>query len=94
VLYEKGGSDFRVPNLKYTSSIGRQILSKPGYITAPKTSFPSTVRFPSSETITPGPNLPQTSSFKKQLNSKMKTASKVVMGTSSRESASKLYRRV
>ena len=78
VQYEKGGSDFRVVN---KSSIELKN----------STTIGNTQRFGSSETIGPGPFLGQQSSLNKQVNSHRKTAGTSNFGTSTRDSALKMY---
>mmetsp|Transcript_16576 Transcript_16576/g.16671 ORF Transcript_16576/g.16671 Transcript_16576/m.16671 type:complete len:119 (+) Transcript_16576:377-733(+) len=88
VLYEKGGSDFRCSN---TSSLGRQALSKPSMRTSERMAFSQASRFGKSETIGPGPNMAQPSAVKRQILSQKVSAGNPVIGTSTRDSALKLY---
>eukprot|EP01041_Mallomonas_annulata_P013366 gene13366-28325_t len=80
VLYEKGGSDFRCP-YNGTSSFGKQLLSKPSMTNTSRTIIGTAPRFNKSETVGPGPNMPQMSALKKQLQSHRSNGPKSVFGT-------------
>mmetsp|Transcript_1890 Transcript_1890/g.3005 ORF Transcript_1890/g.3005 Transcript_1890/m.3005 type:complete len:123 (+) Transcript_1890:124-492(+) len=89
VLYDKGGSDFRTP--WHTSSLGKQPTSSKHNNTAPRVTLGKAPRFGKSDTIGPGPNMAQPSSFKKQLVSNRKAAPTAHFGTSTRDDALKQY---
>ena len=89
VVYEKGGCDFRTP--WNTSSLGKQPLAKDGARTAARPIIGSAPRFDKSETCGPGPSLAQPSALQKQLLSHKKSAAATSFGTSTRDSALKMY---
>jgi hypothetical protein len=89
VIYDKGGCDFRTP--WHTSSLGKQFTSNQQNTTAPKVAIGHAPRFGKSDTIGPGPNMAQPSSFKKQSISNRKDAPTTHFGTSTRDDALKQY---
>ena len=89
VDYAKGGCDFRTP--WSTSSFGKQITSNKHCSTASKVAIGRAPRFDKSDTIGPGPNMAQPSSFKRQITSNRKASGSVHFGTSTRDDALKQY---
>jgi hypothetical protein len=89
VLYHKGGDDFRTPG--NTSCLGKQVTSSHHTSTAPKVPFPRAPRFDKSETLGPGPNMSQPSSFKKQFTSNRRDSPSMHFGTSTRDDCLKQY---
>ena len=92
VNYAKGGDDFRCPPLRMTSSFGRQFLSGVPGKSEPRVPVTSAPRFRPADTVGPGPGtLRPYSSIKQQSDSRRKNGGACSFGTSSRQSALRLY---
>jgi hypothetical protein len=90
VDYEKGGSDFRCPH--NTSCLGKQVLSGSQRRSQGRVTFTQSDRFGNSSSEGPGPaSFGQSSSMRKQVSSKRRSAECTNFGTSSRDGALKLY---
>ena len=89
VNFSLGGSDFRCPSLKQTSSFGKQPTGK--VRRGPDVPFTEAPRFGKHNGSTPGPNLRQLSSFGSQIVSSKRSAGTSTFGTSTRASALKMY---
>ncbi|GMI53174.1 hypothetical protein TeGR_g10679 [Tetraparma gracilis] len=88
VVYNRGGCDFRITN---PSSLGPQHRSGPHLTSAGMPIFAEAERFRQAEFRSPGPKYDPVSSMGKQQRSTKPTAGGIKFGTSSRESAMKLY---
>lgn len=88
VNYSKGGSDFRVYNY---SSMGRQIVSLKHMSTAATSPFPESKRFQVKSEKHYPKYIGQYSSMRVQKLSHKPSASSTPFGTSTRDSALKLY---
>ncbi|GMI44886.1 hypothetical protein TrCOL_g3151 [Triparma columacea] len=88
VLYDKGGCDFRIVN---PSSLGKQPISGKHLRTAGRAIFAVNKRFMMDKYRSPGPRYPPVSSMGKQVASHRPSAGSINFGTSTRDSALKLY---
>ena len=92
VQYNKGGDDFRCPNLRQTSSFGRQILSGTKARSRGAVPFQIASRFGKADTVGPGPaTMAPTSGLNRQIISRRRSAGSVSFGTSTRASSLKTY---
>ena len=92
VQYKKGGDDFRCPNLRQTSSFGRQILSGTKAKSGGAVPFQIAPRFAKSGTVGPGPAaMGPITGLNRQISSRKRSAGSVSFGTSTRASCLKTY---
>jgi len=89
VVYHLGGSDFRCPSLKQTSSFGKQ--STGHFRRGTEVTFAQEKRFGLNMHPTAGPNLKQMSSMGHQVVSQKRSAGTSTFGTSTRAGALRLY---
>jgi len=89
VAYHLGGSDFRCPSLKQTSSFGKQSIGH--FRRGAEVKFAQEKRFGQNMRTTAGPNCKQISSMGNQVVSQKRTAGTSTFGTSTRAGALRLY---